>query len=290
MKSVLSLLALVFVFHFGVVSMQEDATIYEVKGYVPVSQDGWLFRRRPPRGKNHYGASCKAACRINNQNWCGTGTIVGIDDEGYSLILTNAHVAGTTIGHTVNVYVESVKTSLKADVIMAAYSDEYLADWAILRTQVKFNKVKPVKLNTRRPTGSHYTKGFPRCQPMTAGDVNMVTLSKNSPLAKWNPNAIGGQSGSGVFNDRSGYIECLLTWSWSGYGAGQMTSEIYKQAMGKTSNTFMRVPGLIEIDKLGHDGCCGLEPEQIQLTNGFFSEDNITDLPIWANVPLRDRL
>ena len=263
------------------VNTQEDLS--EVSTYVDtqmtlrekLTYDRWLFRNR---NNNHHGPSCRATCRIINEGSCGTGTIVGITKDGYSLILTNAHVAGSRLGHVVKVQVESTGAKLKGRVIMAAYSDKYLADWAILKTTIKYAKVKPVKLNTQRPTGSHYTKGFPRCQPMAAGDVNMVVMSKNSPLAKWTPNSIGGQSGSGVFNDKSGHIECLLTWSWSGFGAGQMTSEIYKQALGGTEKGALRMDGLIEID----GSCCGggIVPE-----SGFFSECDITDLDIWANVP-----
>ena len=286
MKSIITSLVLAVAVQAVVVfSVQGPSQVQEAISPLSVQElanfDRWRFRNRS--NPNH-GPSCRATCRILNNGACGSGTIVGIDSNGYALVLTNAHVAGSKLGKLVKIEVESTGTKLRGRVIMAAYSDKYLADWAILRTTTRFNKVKPVKLNTQRPTGSHYTKGFPRCKPMPAGNVEMVMLSKRTPLAKWRPNAIGGQSGSGVFNDKTGYVECLLTWSWSGYGAGQMTSEMYKQALGRTARGAVRTEGLVEIIDLDC-GCCGLEAEKPHVENGFFAQCNITDLPIWANVP-----
>lgn len=240
--------------------------------------DRWLFRGR--KNPNH-GPSCKATCKVLNNGKCGTGTIVGVTKDGYSLVLTNAHVAGSRLGHIVTVDVESTGSRIKCRVIMAAYSDKYLADWAILKTTTKFSRVDPVRLNCERPSGSHYTKGFPRCKPMPAGDINMVKLSKNSSLAQWLPNSIGGQSGSGIFNDKTGYVEALLTWTWGGYGAGQMTSVMYKQALGRTVKGPLRIRDLIEISNT--DDCCGSGIEKPE--SGFFAECDITDLDIWVNEP-----
>ncbi len=233
------------------------------------------------RNNPHHGPSCRATCRILNSGSCGSGTIVGHTDDGYSLVLTNAHVAGTRIGHVVTIEVGSTGAKLKGRVIMAAYSDKMLADWAILKTTTKYTTVKPVPLNCNRPTGSHYTKGYPRCKPMQAGNVEMVDLSKTSALAKWLPNSIPGQSGSGIFNDETGYVEALLTWTWSGYGAGQMTAVMYEQALGRTNKGPLRIRGLIEVED-DADLPSGTGPI---VENGFFAESNITNLPIWVNEP-----
>ncbi|WP_182864814.1 hypothetical protein [Stieleria mannarensis] len=43
------------------------------------------------------GPSSQGCCKVSNGNVCGSGSLVGVRN-GRSLILTNAHVAGTTLG------------------------------------------------------------------------------------------------------------------------------------------------------------------------------------------------
>ena len=69
------------------------------------------------------GPAIRGVCRILNKSSCGSGSICGITQAGKSLILTNAHVAGSRVGRVVDVEVESQRKKLKARVIMAAYSD-----------------------------------------------------------------------------------------------------------------------------------------------------------------------
>jgi hypothetical protein len=45
----------------------------------------------------------RATVRITVSGVCGSGTVVGRTSEGNAIVLTNAHVAGTTRGRTVNV-------------------------------------------------------------------------------------------------------------------------------------------------------------------------------------------
>ena len=228
------------------------------------------------------GPSTRATCRIINANSCGSGTYCG---DGY--ILTNAHVAGTKIGRQVQVDVESLDRRITATVVRAAYSDAVIADWALLKCE--HLDIEPVYLSKKPPSGtSFYTKGFPRCQPMTSGDVNLHRIISNG-VALWTPDAIGGQSGSGVFSDLDNFVKFLLTWSWSDggrrYGAGQLTSEIYKQNRATQLSGFVKPDGLVELvdydmtginmlavhdDPVVEDGLFGFIPRGIQ------------DYPIWA--------
>jgi len=224
------------------------------------------------------GPSIRAVCRIINQNSCGSGSICGIQN-GRSLILTNAHVAGTSIGRIVSVEVESTGDKINARVIMAAYSDRTTADWAILETVEPYSKVEPVKLSKKRPTGSHYTKGFPRCRAMEPGDI--TTVSFKPPVWFWEPDAIGGQSGSGVWSDDDGFQYGLLTWQWGSHGAGQMTADIYTQARAQNTVGWAKPDGLIPLTDYDFSGLERGKDDPV-VEPGFFSQTGIQDLPIWA--------
>ena len=229
------------------------------------------------------GPSIRAVCRILNQSSCGSGSICGIRD-GKSLILTNAHVAGSRVGRRVTVEVESTGDRLNARVIMAAYSDRTWTDWAVLETEEPYSKVEPVKLSKERPTGSHYTKGFPRCQPFPGSDIRTVSLSSNDTRWLWQPNAIGGQSGSGVWSDINHLQYGVVTWSIGNIrgedGAGQMTSEIYRQSRNFTLSGAPRVDGMVELQDYDFAGLQPGDDDPI-VEPGFFAVRNITELPIW---------
>lgn len=229
------------------------------------------------------GPSTRAVCRVVNRRSCGSGSIVGYLDRK-PLILTNAHVAGTSLGRECRIDVESVRQRIAARVIMAAYSDRTLSDWAILHGTEEWREVEPVFLSKKMPTGSHYTKGFPRCEPHNGTDITTVDIADESPLWRWKPNAISGQSGSGVWSDSDHNQYGLLTWSWGGYGAGQTTAMIYIQAKNRSTVGFPRIDGLEELVLRDIDMTIvdrdGLDDPIVR--NGFYSEVSIVELPIWA--------
>jgi len=227
------------------------------------------------------GPSTKVICRILNRNSCGSGSVVGLRN-GKSLILTNAHVAGSRVGRVVKVEIESTGDKIDAKVIMAAYSDRTWTDWAVLETLEDYDRVTPVKLSKNRPTGSHYTKGFPRCQPFPGSDIRTVDLSTTDARWLWQPNAIGGQSGSGVWSDVDDLQFGLITWSIGRDGAGQMTSEIYRQAKNCTVAGEARVPDMIELVEHDYDLPEIRGNDDPIVEPGFFAQRDITTLPIWA--------
>ena len=237
------------------------------------------------------GPSIRAVCRIINRNSCGSGSVCGHSEDGESYIMTNAHVAGTRIGRVVSVEVESTGQRMAATVVRAAYSNQVIADWALLKTQGGFQQVKPVYLSKQPPSGSHYTKGFPRCQGHNGTNITTHRI-RNNGVWLWTPDAIGGQSGSGVWSDILHFMFGLLTWSWTDggrtYGAGQLTSEIYKQNRSRQIVGYARHPGLVELvdhefDWTGIDreGCDDPVVEE-GFHVGEVSEMGIQDYPIWA--------
>ena len=136
---------------------------------------------------------------------------------------------------------------------------------------------------------SLYTKGFPRCQKHNGTDITQAATLNNGVLL-WLPDAIGGQSGSGVWSDADNLQRALLTWSMTRggrrYGAGQLTAEIYKQNRAGELRGFAQMPGLVELPhEFEFDGVdrSGLGDPIVQ--EGFFSvpmERGIQDFPIWA--------
>lgn len=236
------------------------------------------------------GPSIRAVCRVINQNSCGSGSICG-HWKGGSLVLTNAHVAGTRIGRKVSVEVESLGgRRLTGEVIRAAYSNSVSADWALLFI-ADFQEVQPVHLSKSPPaTGSSlYTKGFPRCRSHNGTDITQYRTLNNGVLL-WLPDAIGGQSGSAVWSDSDNLQRALLTWSMTynnrRYGAGQLTSEIYRQNRASELRGFPKMGGLVELPHefdLSDTDRTGLDDPEVQ--EGFYSipmERNIQDFPIWA--------
>lgn len=212
--------------------------------------------------------------RIINGNVCGSGTVCGSDTVS-TYILTNAHVAGTAIGRvmTVRQNTPSGDVEYNASVLVAAYSDVAITDWAILKTpkrsspEWKLSKTDPVDVN-------YVTCGAPRCVwPLVCGSVKSINVGHGTSPWTWSPDAIGGQSGSSVRNERGAFG--LLTWSWSGKGAGQLTSTIYRQLSEKSIDAPHRPIGMREVQTA----------DRHETSVGFFESDRTESiqLPIWID-------
>ena len=221
--------------------------------------------------------------RIINGNVCGSGTVCG-SDETSSYILTNAHVVGTSVGRIVRVRqnINGIDQEYDASVFVAAFSDQQITDWAILKTSKRAGP--EWKLSKTDPTGTQFvTCGSPRCVwPLVCGSVSSVNVGHDNTPWTWLPDSIGGQSGSSIRNDKGAFG--LLTWSWSGRGAGQLTSTIYRQLREKSTVAPQRPAGLREVQTA----------QRHETANGFHeSEVSVQiDLPIWIDdsvVPPGDR-
>jgi hypothetical protein len=164
------------------------------------------------------------------------------------------------------------------------------ADWALIHVE-GFTQIQPVYLSKNPPRSgeSLYTKGFTRCKPHDGTDIAQA-MTLNNGVLLWQPNAISGQSGSGVWSDDDNLQKALLTWSMqrSGrwFGAGQLTSEIYKQNRSQELRGYPRMEGLIELPgdyDLNDTDRTGLDDPVVE--EGFFSipiERGIQEFPIWA--------
>ncbi len=227
------------------------------------------------------GPSSGNAVRVVNQNSCGSGSKVG-NIDGDSLIMTNAHVAGTRLGRVVTIDTQA-HGRMQGTVIEAFYSDRTLTDWALVRVP-GWQEMKPVKMSVKDPPGtSGYTRGSPRCVwPLKSTDITTVDIDDDSPLWRWTPDAIGGQSGSGVWLDADNLQYGLLTWTWGGYGAGQMTSWIYRQARTRSLVAPFRIPGLEEVpgdedeESVDRTGC-----DDPVVEVGVFAATSLHDYDIW---------
>lgn len=239
------------------------------------------------------GPSIRATCRVTSGNSCGSGSVCGRDQTG-SFVMTNAHVAGSRVGKVVNVEVESTSERLRGRIVRAAYSSNVSADWALLKIDDWFG-VEPVLLSKDPPAPnlSLYTKGFPRCRPMNPGNITQYRTLNNGILL-WRPNSVGGQSGSAIWGDDDHLMYALLTWSYTyrggRYGAGQLTSEIYRQNRAALItgqiHGFAKMPGLSEMndDEIADSYNDGVGVRNDDCIEGFYSEplpSGIQDYPIW---------
>ena len=98
----------------------------------------------------------------------------------------------------------------------------------------------------------------------------------------WEPDAIGGQSGSGVWSDDNGHQFGLLTWQWGSHGAGQQTAEIYRQSKDATTKGHIKPPGLKELDDRFDTHDLDMGNDDPICEPGFYSIAGIADYPIWA--------
>lgn len=219
-----------------------------------------------------FGPSSRSCCRVLNSGSCGSGSIVG-KRNGKTLVLTNAHVAGTTIGRIVQCQFP-FHGNLKYDgrVIMAAYSDKIMMDWSVIEIDQDI-QLPAVKLSIKAPGQELYSCGYPKCDGPWPVKLRTVTYTHNGTVWRGQPNAIGGQSGSAIHDFIDHLQRIILTWSWAGDCAGQTTKAIWFQYSQRAAVGFERPEGLIELN----NRCDGLE-------NGFFAESSINDLPIWAHL------
>jgi len=219
------------------------------------------------------GPSSRSCCRVLNSGSCGSGSIVGFRDYK-TIVLTNAHVAGTKIGHVVQCqFPYANNNKVPAKVIMAGYSDRVMMDWAVLEIDQKI-ELPAVKLSITAPEGDHYTGGYPRCEGPLFQKLVTRQITHNGVVWRWQPNSIGGQSGSAVHSFKDHTQRGLLTWSWGGDGAGQTTRSIWFQYLNRAVVGIVKPEGLIEL----------ADNKAEFLEEGFFAEANITTLPIWAHL------
>lgn len=216
----------------------------------------------------------KRAARILNGNSCGSGNLCGRDDS-FIYILTNAHVAGTKIGHVVRCQALNSGGTVEefpGTVVEAAYSSRTRTDWALLRADAKFMAgLTPIQLSKEKPSPESITGtwGCPRCEVPRGQVVQTVRFGS---VWLWQPNSIGGQSGSAVV--QSGKQYGLLTWSEGGNGSGQFTSTIYEQSVGQNTDGPARTGAEVPVTTVNG----------VELREGYHKEETgLGEYPIWAD-------
>jgi hypothetical protein len=129
----------------------------------------------------------------------------------------------------------------------------------------------PIPLSITAPEfdGLSGTWGCPRCEVPSGQVVRTVDLKS---LWFWQPNSIGGQSGSAVVQKAT--QKGLLTWTWGGNGAGQLTETIYRQHVKQNTDGPARLDGLIPVTPV---------PAGLVLEEGYFSQSDLGNYPIWDN-------
>ena len=190
----------------------------------------------------------RATVRVTVSGVCGSGTVVGRTSDGNAIVLTNAHVAGTQRGRTVNVERWNTNGSSErgtGTIIASGYGRGTSVDFALLKCNGTFAKdVDPIPLADRYPSdeSSVTTFGCPRCEWPS---LQVLRLNrKEGQILSWKPEAIGGRSGSSLIDYTEGgpRVVGLLTWAGGGEGLGQSAPFLLSAMRGKLPTTLEGLP------------------------------------------------
>ena len=232
----------------------------------------------------------RATVRVTVSNVCGSGTIVGRTSEGNAIVLTNAHVAGTTRGRTVNVErwnTNGVSERSTATIIASGYGKGTSVDFALLKCNPQFAKdVDPIPIADRYPNTQSLitTFGCPRCEWPS---LQVLRLNrKEGQILSWKPEAIGGRSGSSVidYTEEGPRVVGLLTWAGGGEGLGQSTPFLLSAMRGKLPTTLEGLPsGTREV-------CYQIDQphEIVQVPSTTFGEPMQVPLGLLAQTQVQD--
>jgi hypothetical protein len=234
----------------------------------------------------------RATVRVTVSGVCGSGTVVGRTSEGNAIVLTNAHVAGTTRGRTVNVERWNPNGSSEkgtGTIIASGYGKGTSVDFALLKCNGSFAKdVEPIPLADRYPSNqsSVTTFGCPRCEWPS---LQVLRLNrKEGQILSWKPEAIGGRSGSSLidYTDEGPRVVGLLTWAGGGEGLGQSTPFLLSAMRGKLPATLDGLPaGAREVS-------CQVDESQeiVQVPSTIYGEPMQVPLGFLATVEPQDDL
>lgn len=298
--------------YFGVGQRDYDGAVITSVGWQPVlsgSAVGVPVLQQTSQRQVATIVGIYSQVRLSVGNVGGSGTAVGADSTGV-YILTNAHVAGTQIGRVINVDIDTDQNThnrqrVTGRVVWAAYSDAKLIDAAIIKIDAGLVQFPPyLPLSKSVPSDPPYaTRGHARfVWPSELKQFNNPTIKSDSPLMLGDPDAIGGQSGSSIYNSK-GVTVGLLTWSWGGRCAGQQTHWLWKVYRERS---ILGVPdrpqGLTEVadgprmpcengvfydDSQLHPALNEMASPRSPTEIGIFSlvDSTIADLPIWYEPP-----
>lgn len=210
---------------------------------------------------------------------CGSGTICGASANG-AYVVTNAHVVGTAIGRavTVDIVENGNQRRIGGKTVMAGYSNSRMVDFSIVFCEGLTCKRYMPMLKTEPNNGPFGTTGSPRCVwPQVKKEFN-DPRNYGDGLITGTPNAIGGQSGSAIYNS-SGQQIALLTWSINGRCAGQKTSKLWQVAQSR--NVLLADPRPEGLEEVGDTQT---RPETAEGVFGQLSELGEGNRPVTENV------
>lgn len=205
--------------------------------------------------EDRFTQTVRATVRVTVSGVCGSGTVVGRDGDGNAIVLTNAHVAGTQRGRTVNLErwnTDGTAERGRGSIIASGYGRGMSVDFALLKCNSEFAKdVRPIPLADRYPTKGVMvsTYGCPRCEWPS---LQVLALNKSEgQILTWKPEAIGGRSGSSVidYTEVGPRVVGLLTWGGGGEGLGQSTPFLLQAMKGRLPKSLETLPqGVREVD------------------------------------------
>lgn len=190
----------------------------------------------------------RATVRVTVNGACGSGTIVGKDSAGNALVLTNAHVAGTTRGRRATIQRWDSNGDSERGVgkiIAAGYGRGLSVDFALLKCEPGFAQdVTPIPLADRYPAPDVMVTnyGCPRCEWPS---LQVLKLKRSEgQILRWQPEAIGGRSGSSLidYTDNGPRVVGLLTWAGGGDGLGQSTPFLLDAMQGQLPKSLEPLP------------------------------------------------
>lgn len=211
-------------------------------------EDHQLDEPREAQAADRLEQVIRATVRVTVSGVCGSGTVIGRDSAGDAIVLTNAHVAGTTRGRTVNLERWNTDGSSEqgtGSIIAAGYGKGMSIDFALLRCNEGFARdVTPIPLANRYPDkeAGVTTFGCPRCEWPS---LQVLQLNRSEgQILSWKPVAIGGRSGSSLIDyTASGpRVVGLLTWAGGDEGFGQSTPFLLSAMRGKLPATLVGLP------------------------------------------------
>ena len=169
-------------------------------------------------------------CR--NGNSCGSASCLRVTN-GKGYFLTNAHVAGTKIGHPVRmigVGSDGADIDVLGTVFAAGYVQAKSVDWAIVIVEgLEMERIRPICSPRLIGPSDDYegwvTIGSPRCERPSVRRLGRIR--DDAPVGYAIPAAISGQSGSGIFDGE--FCTGLITWT-----DGRNTLFQTAEALGQT--------------------------------------------------------
>ncbi|VVB78953.1 Uncharacterised protein [uncultured archaeon] len=171
---------------------------------------------------------------VDGYGIAGSGTVVGVDKEGYPLILTAGHVTDTQGQKVTADFVDGKKYS---GTVLGGYSDSQSGsgwDLSLIRLDTKIDKISyvPIASAGRDPQEGGYALriGCPNAGPFKQTETLITQVGTGRIWTQNDEGVIGGESGGGLFyNGRLVGVTSI----GGGVNTGYATTEVIRQFLQK---------------------------------------------------------